>query len=297
MKTIETEVVETAIVKLVQKPIIAYDLIEAKGKEVLERITSLDIDNINPTEDNLRLIKSTRTELGREFKTLEEARKAIKEKVMKPYDDFNDAYTKHISKLFKDADAKLKQKADEVDDKILSLKIDNIKSYFEDKNTFNFLKFEDMELKIIKSTTDKKLHSEIDNYLLGIKNNIDMIESMDNSDRTLAKFQMYKDVNRAVMETNQELQREKEIKEQKEAQEKARIEAENRQKEAVVEPTQEEYHDNVNESPCEALHREPIVEDPKIFKARFEAVGAIENIKKLKAYADSIGVQLFTLKD
>jgi len=264
---IEAEIVEDyKVVELKQAPIILYDAVEAKSKEITARIQSLNIEQLEATEDNLKILKDTRSSLNKEFKGIEEQRKLVKDLVMKPYSDFEDAYKKKISDYYKRADVVLKEKIDYVEDKTLQIKIDGIKNYFDERNTHEFIKFEDLELKIIKSKSDKSIKDEIDDYLAKVGNELNTIDTLENKDRVLAKYQIHKDLNRAISETNIEIERERKIEADRElakAREEARrVEIENR-------------------PPPEIVVVEP---EPKILTMAFEVKGTIEQLKSLKAF-------------
>ena len=100
--------------------------------------------------------------------------------------------------------------------KLLDEKISNLKKEFEDYNEYSFVKFEDLGLKIIRSKSDNSTKEEMQYYLENIASAIATIQTLENSDRVLAKFQMSKDLNSAISQTNIEIQREKEIAERKE---------------------------------------------------------------------------------
>lgn len=268
------------IIEVTQKPIIAYNLIKKVSNDVEAKIQSLNIDTLEPTEENLKAIKSTRAELNNEFKTLEEQRKMVKEIVLKDYNEFEAQYKTLIANKFKDADVKLKGLADTVDDKILSLKIVGIKDYFDDVNKIDFLSFYDLGLKIIKSKSDKIIKTEIDNILLDIENSIITINTMQNKDRILAKFQMHKDLNRAISETNLEVEREANIKKQNE--ERAEREAEQRRLQKAPNP---EYVEPVQEV------KETVIEEPKTFKTSFTVYGSREQFAELKQFMNNKGIR------
>jgi hypothetical protein len=272
--TIDFEIVQDKIVTVTQKPIIAYDLIEAKSKEVTEKIQSLDLENIEANEDNLRLLKSTRTDLSKEHKELEEQRKLVKDLIMKPYNDFEEAYKKKISDYFKRADVVLKEKIDSVESATLQIKIDGIKEYFDEINTHDFIRFEELGFKIIKSKSDKSIKDEIDEYLLNIATSLETIKTVANSERVLAKFQMHKDLNRAISETNIEVERERKIAEQKELQ-KAQEEAQRVACEAKQAEIKQQVQELITEEPGQAA---------KKLKMTFEVSGTIEQLRALKSF-------------
>ncbi len=203
------------IIEVKQKPIIAYSLLERISNEVIEKINSLAIDKIEANETTLKTIKNTRAELGKEFKTLEEQRKMVKEIVLKDYNEFEDTYKRLIATHFKQADITLKNLVASVDDKILSKKINRVKEFFEDKNKNKFLEFEDLNIKIIKSRSDKSIKEEIIQYLSQVDHDLKTIETLEESDRVLAKYQISKNLAEAIAQTNLEIDREKKIQAQK----------------------------------------------------------------------------------
>jgi len=275
------------VIVLKQKPIIAYDLIEAKGKEIAQRLAELNIDNIEPSEHNLKLIKSTRSAVRKEFEELENKRKMVKELILKPYNDFEAAYKKHISSQFQEADKKLKEKASVVEDELLTKKINALKEYFNEKNTFDFISFDDMELKITRSASDKKLKDEIDAYLENITNAVETIKTLPNSERVLAKFQISKDLNRAISETNIEIEREEAIK--KAAEEKAKQEEERKRLAEERTKAQQEINE-VIEKHEEKKPEAPSQNEVKKYKASFTVTATLEQIKALKQFMNEKGI-------
>lgn len=276
---------DNQVIVLEQKPIISYDLVEQKGKEVRERIASLNLEAIEANEDNLKILKSTRTELKKDFDLFESQRKMVKDLVMKPYNDFDEAYKAHISSLFKDADIQLKAKVDTVDDEILTIKIDGIKAYFEEVNTFSFLAFSDLDLKIIKSITDKKLKEEIDSFLASVSSNLAMIDTLENKDRVLAKYQIHKDLNRAISEAQIEVKREQEIKAKNEADQVAQKEAEEREKQKEAEYVAEVMPQ------AEETKAEETKPEEKLFKSVFTVVGTRDQFAELKQFMNDKGIR------
>lgn len=244
------------VIEVKQKPIIEYSIIDEISQNVEAKIASLDIDSLEPTENNLSLIKSTRAELNNEFKILEEQRKLVKDIVLKDYNAFEDKYKNMIASKFKEVDATLKGLVDVVTDEILQVKINGMIEYFNTKNEYDFVKFEDLELKIIKSKSDKKIQYEIDEYLESIKQALETIETLPDKERVLAKFQMSKNLSDAIAQTNLEIQREEQIK----AQNEARANAEQERKEQLVQ------------------------EELQTFKSSFTVYGTKEQFKALKEF-------------
>jgi len=268
------------IIVVEQKPIIKYELLEQISKEVVSKIEALDLDSLTADESTVRTIKKTRTELSKEFKTLEEQRKIVKEIVLKDYNEFEDTYKNLIATHYKDADIKLKNIVNKVEDKILQKKIDNIKEYFDEVNTFSFIEFQDLELKIIKSRSDKSIKDEIDTYLDTVAHNIETIKTLEHSDRVLAKYQITKDLNTAISQTNIEFQREEAIKKQNEAKEERARQAKLRQQQQVEDTF---FKPNVPE---------PESEQEQIFKTSFTVSGTKAQLKALKACIIEKGIKI-----
>ena len=280
---------QTNVIVLEKAPVIRYDIVEQKGKEIEERIASLNLEAIEPTEANLKLMKSTRSELSREFKTFEEQRKMVKDMIMRPYLEFEAKYKEFIADRFKSADALLKEKITVVDDEILQAKIDRIKAYFDEKNRFDFLTFDDLELKIIKSKSDKFYKEQIDEYLAKVASDIEAIESMENHERIMAKYRLYKDLNRAVTETQLEIKQEREIAERKAAQEKARAEAGRLEEERQRKAEETTHVEQMSQG--QIAEPEPQLERPKLYRATFTVTATKEQIAELKRFMQEKGIR------
>jgi len=301
MKEIEVELIEvetldvSKAVEVTQKPIIAYKMLEIISKNVGDKIQSLNIESLEPTDDNLSLIKRTRADLTKDFNDLENQRKMVKEIIMKDYNLFEDDYKKLISSLFKNADDQLKNLASTVDDKILSVKIDGIKEYFNEENTFEFINFDDLGLKIIKSKSDKSIKTEIDEYLANIKMSISTIETLPNKERVLAKFQMSRDLNRSISETNIEIQREEQIKAQNEERERQaeerRLMLEESQRIAKAQFREDITQSQFIEEHQQVLTPQLITEEEPVFKCTFSVLATKAQLKQCKEFFAQIGVK------
>ena len=275
------------VIVLEQAPVINYDIVEQKGKEIEKRISSLNLDKIEPSEANLKLMKSTRSELSREFKTFEEQRKMVKDLIMRPYLEFEAKYKESIADKFEKVNLLLKIKVDTVEDGLLKEKIGRINAYFKETNNYDFLKLADLNLNIIRSKSDKYYKDQIDAYLEVVAMDMNAIETMDNSDRILAKYHIYKDMNRAVTEVQVEVQREKEIAERKAAQEKSKVEAEERRKDEEAAYVEQASQGQISEP--EQSHTQP--EAPKLYRASFTVTATKEQIAQLKKYMNEKGIR------
>lgn len=257
------------IIVVEQKPIIRYSLLAEISTQVKNKIESLNIDTLEPSEETLKTIKDTRSDLNKDFKTLEEQRKMVKEIVLKDYNEFEDVYKISIADLFKTADAKLKTLVDVVEDKILASKVDGLKAYFNENNVFEFVSFENMGLHIIKSKSDKAIKEEIDTYLSSINDSLNTIDTLLNKERVLAKFEIYRDLNRAISEVNIEMQRE----------------------DAIKAKSTEPIEQPKKEIPVEVIYvPKNEVEKEQIFKCSFTLFATKTQLKALKEFMGREGI-------
>ena len=258
-------------------------MLTAIGEKVKKEIANLNIEAIEATEENLFSIKKLRAELNNNFKELEERRKYIKGVVLKPYDDFDAKYKNLIAAEFQNADALLKDKTSIVENEILTQKTDNLKCYFTEKNTFDFIKFEDLGLKITKSLSDKSIQTEIDRKLNQVESDLSTIETLEHKDRVLAKYQISKDLNHAISNVNIEIQKEKEIAQAKETAKQAVSVAE-KPIETPIEKT---------EAPAieEPVKEDTPETDTKIYKMNFSVMGTKEQLKSIKDFMEQKGIK------
>ena len=79
-ETIEAEVIGTSkAIVVTRTPIIAYEMLKPISESITAKIAALNIESLEPTEENLAVIKKTRTDLKKDFDDLENARKMAKE--------------------------------------------------------------------------------------------------------------------------------------------------------------------------------------------------------------------------
>lgn len=116
-------------IRLVQVPKIEHDLVRV-GISVTQRIESLNIKGQVATEETVGALKKLRAELNAEFKEFEEQRKAIKDAVMNPYNELDEIYKLEVSEKYKSATDMLKDKIAEVEDKIKSDRMEEVKLFF-----------------------------------------------------------------------------------------------------------------------------------------------------------------------
>jgi hypothetical protein len=118
---------------------------------------------------------------------------------------------------------------------------------------------------------------EIDEYLANIKMSLATIETLPNKERVLAKFQMSRDLNRSISETNIEVQREEQIKAQQVERDRLESERKERQEEA------------------QQFIPEPIIEettkvDNQVYQAKFTVKATKAQLKELNQFMNDKGI-------
>lgn len=199
-------------IELVTAPVIEYSSVVAEGAKVAERIAQMNIESIEPTEENKKQLKEYRSDLTKELGDYEAARKYIKEEVMRPYLEFEEVYNKHIKSIYQTANDKLKSGIDLIETKQKDSKTQELMEYFAEINEFEFLTFEQLNLKINLSASKSSLIEEIEEKIYKVTNDLNLIRSMDNSELILARYEKSLDVNSAILSVKEELRRAEEIK-------------------------------------------------------------------------------------
>lgn len=203
---------EVNSIELVTAPVIEYSSVVAEGQRVREEIERLNLNAIEITEDNKKLLKSKRSDLTKMLNDYEAGRKFIKEGVMNPYKEFETVYNDNIKNILQESIEQLKNGIDLIEDKQKESKVEGLMAHFDEVNTFDFIDFESLGLKITLSASDKSLIEEIDEKLYKIANDVNLIRAMDNKELIMARYEKTLDVNQAIMSVKEELRRADELK-------------------------------------------------------------------------------------
>lgn len=281
--------------EVTQKPIIEYSKLQEISDKVKVEVESFGIDKIEATEENLSLMKKTRASLNNRFRDFEDRRKFIKSTVLKPYNDFEESYKTLISSVFNNAESSLKSNISMVEPGILDEKTLGLKSYFESVNTFDFLKFEYLDLKINRSTSDKSLQDSIDEQLDRVQQDLSTINTLPNKDRVLVRYQMSRDLSASISAVNIEMEREKKIAEAKQK-ELERIAQQEEQKKLRESAQQAEKEAQITEAPqvteeAQVMAQESVIEEPKTYRSSFKVIATMQQLKELKEFMNLKGIR------
>ena len=278
---------EVVIESIVQLPKITEKIKEI-GEELDKRLSDLDLDNLICDENTRKDIKELKIELGKELKEFENQRKDIKDKIMAPYEAFNEIYEEEIKKRYQEAENILKIKIDYVEDEIKNRTEQLAREFFDEykksKSVIedDYLKFEELSLKIgLNDLTDKgqlvkKVKDAIIEKVDKVEQDISTIKTMDNSDEILVEYLKSKNLPIAIKDVNDRhlvLNQMRRIEES--AKETVEIE------EQVVEKV-----DEVLQAPVEVQttiddFEEPVQTKAELLEAKFKVVTTRENLEYL----------------
>lgn len=225
------------IIVIKQLPIIEEQLrtLQQQVEEKVNEALSLAV-----TEDTVKAVKTVRDALNKEYKVLEERRKQVKLAILEPYDQFEATYRECIGNLYTDADQKLKEKIDAVENGVKEQKREALKEYFEEYRKAVYLSGEPMAdfdswcVKVNKTASDKSLRAAAKAFLDGIRSDLDTIATMENADEIIVEYKACRELNRAIAAVNDRRRRLEEEKERREKMAAERAEREAREREAVA---------------------------------------------------------------
>jgi len=153
------------------------------------------------TEKNYRVIKQIRAALNKEFKAIEEQRKAVKEQVMAPYKAFEDVYKECVSDAYKAADADLKSKIDEVEGIIKDGHYARLLELFiavcDERGIPE--PYRDLgDIKLSLNESEKSLRDMAETRAINISNDLALINSQEDRDEILYEYQQGKTAYEAI---------------------------------------------------------------------------------------------------
>lgn len=281
-----------------QLPVIEDNLRAFKG-QVEQRVR--DALALTCTEANYKEIKKVRSELGKEFKLLEDQRKQVKKSILAPYDAFEAVYKDCAGDLFTKADQELKRKIDSVESGIKQERTDEITAFFEEYRESKgieagFTSFEKSKIPVNMSTSRKKLQEQVMAYLDRIADDLALIATMEHADEILYEYRWSLNVSQAATTVDKRYKALAAERQRKAAaEEAARARAENQVSiDAVLAKAQTE---TISEPPAAEpvptpdADQQPVPATPaeKRYIATFRVHGTLAQLKTLKAFLEEGG--------
>lgn len=259
---------EIIIVK--QLPIIEEQLQTLKSEIEARVSTALAMEC---TDKTLKEVKQMRTSLRKELDEFEQRRKEVKAKIEAPYKAFEEIYKECVSNAYKEADIELKRKIDSVEATRKAERLEKVKVYAEELKQVTGLFWLDTDRiipPVTLSVSVKSLMDKVSQTIDSIKNDVDCIDDLE----ILAEYQ--KTLNLA--------QSQKTVKERREAIEQAKKQAEQTQKQGEIQKQAENRIDEIITPPT-------VQEVEKTYKMSFTVVGTRSQLKEIKQFLESRGIQ------
>ena len=271
------EIKDLIVVK--QLPVIEEQL---KGLSVLidEKVeTALALE---VSDETVKDVKKVRAELNADFEMLETKRKEVKDKVMTPYNQFEEIYKTYVSEKFKKADIDLKTKIDNVENEQKRIKTEEVKDYFNElceSENIDFVSYEQANINVTLSASMKSLKEQAKAFIDKICDDLKLIDTQEHKAEILAEYKVTLNVSNAITTVTDRIKREEE--------EKAKLE----------QVTDQELNDEIMLEKIESISapKEIPLEEPKevkteeVFEMTFKVRGTLEQLKTVKEFLDNGG--------
>ena len=233
------------------------------------------------SDETVKDVKKVRAELSKEFKELENKRKMVKEKVLTPYQAFEEVYKTCVSDKYKQADADLKNKIDEVETEQKRLKEEEILSYFNEyalSNNVEWLKnyYQMANINITLSASIKSLKEQAKTFIDKVIDDLKLIDTQEHKAKILVEYKKTLNVSNAITTVTDRIKKEEEeIQKLEELAKRKEVEA------TVVEKVEEVA---TIEAPTEEKQE-------KIYNMTFKVYGTMEQLKEIKNYMEKVGLR------
>lgn len=278
------ETVAGDLIVVRQLPIIEEHLKNLNEEITLKVSKTLALDC---NEDTYKEIKKIRAELNKDSKQLEEQRKAVKNAVLKPYNDFESVYKKYISGVYSNADMDLKNKIASVEDAIKNEKkaelVLFVNEYIQSKS-LDFLSFEKMGITVSMAASLTSLKKQAKAFVDKVVEDIELIDTQEHKAEILVEYKKTLNVSSAITSV---VERHKAI--ARETQRAEQLKEEAAQRAEITQRVDETVQLNDSLFPAEAIQISAPVPSPdpeatEKYEVSFKVFGTLENLKMLKNF-------------
>lgn len=233
------------------------------------------------SDETVKEVKKVRAELNNEFKELETQRKYVKEKILTPYNQFEETYKEYVSIKYKTADETLKNKINEVEQEQKAKKEQEVKDYYTELCYSEKLEwlceakyYELADINITLSASLKSLKEKANQFVERVKSDLKLIDTQEHKAEIMAEYKTKLQVASAITNVNDRFKREEEEK-QRLAEMQEQKEQEQKIKQEITEI----------EKPVETPKEET---QEKLYNMIFKVYGTLEQLKKIKAFLETM---------
>ena len=275
------------LIRVIQLPVIEEQL-RAMKEQVDQKVA--DALSLVCTDETLSTVKEVRASLNKDFKALEEQRKAVKKAVMGPYEAFEKVYKECVSDAFNHADYELKAKISDVENAIKGACEEEMRTYFSElaaAEHVEWLKYEWAGVKVDMASSRQKSHAQLREqiaaFVVRVSQDVTTISGMEDAEEIMAEYRKCLDLGRSIGTVQERHQR---IEEERRAAEErnAAIEAQQAAVEkvdAVAPPT----------SVSPPVAAPAAQEDTKVYKCSFTVRATKTQLRKLKEFMIQEGIR------
>lgn len=254
------------IMKIEQMPIV-FEQLEKIGALIEE--STKDLDKLECTEENKQEVKKRRVEINNTLTVLEDRRKEIKNKLLEPYNVFNEKYENECKNKLENASKLLKGKIDYIEQQQLAEKESEIREFVEQHCAANAIDipFERFGLNITLTASIKSLKEQALAFINKIVSDLKLIDMEEYRDEILVEYITNFDF---VDAKTKVIERHKQLEELK------------KQQENIQEKIQEEQ--KVVEKVEEVITPKEVIKDTEVITVQFTITDTKEKIIKLRDY-------------
>ena len=279
-KNTEEKIDVNEIVKIEQMPKV-FSQLEKIG-EIIKKKTS-DLDKLECIEANKQEVKSRRTEINSTLALLEAKKKEIKNKLLEPYNVFEEKYNKECKEKLQNASSILTQKINSIEIQQKLEKEQELREfadeYFSHYMIKDVVKFEDIGLNITLSASIKSLKEQTKAFCERISNDLKLIDLEEYKDEIVIEYLKNLDFAKSKMLVVERHRQLEEIKKREEE-----LKAQQEQEQEVVEKV-EEVEEEIK-PPVEIIDVEA-QEVEEVFTATFTVKTTKAKLKALKNFMES----------
>ena len=283
-KNTEEKIDVNEIVKIEQMPKV-FSQLEKIG-DIIKKKTS-DLDKLECTEANKQEVKSRRTEINNTLALLEAKKKEIKNKLLEPYNVFEEKYNKECKEKLQNASSILTQKINSIEIQQKLEKEQELREfadeYFNHYMIKDVVKFEDIGLNITLSASIKSLKEQTKAFCERISNDLKLIDLEEYKDEIVIEYLKNLDFAKSKMLVVERHRQLEEIKKREEE-----LKAQQEQEQEVVEKVEEVVEEI--KPPVEIIDVEA-QEVEEIFTATFTVKTTKVKLKALKNFMESEGIE------
>ena len=184
-------------------------LLEVEVNNILTKIK--EVRNFAVYDQDTKVeAKELQRNLLQGFKELDDLRKDKQRQYTEPF--------KTLQKQFKYWDNEIKTELEVLSNNInsfekeqLNAKTKELEEYFTNNNNIDFLTFDKMNINVTLSASFNSLTKQVDDFIDGVNNDLSVIQTQENKERILIRYQNDYNLSNAINSVNEEIKKEQEL--------------------------------------------------------------------------------------